>query len=182
MQQQAEALTLSVGSALYRANQKDVEARIKTPRNPGSDSTGTSATGGRDIEVRRELYETLLGVVTAIHELKKGIPPSSVEALVKTIAEAPQRTTLQLVTAEAELPVRTSDIGVGISQILPVVAGAALDPHRPGITAIEQPELHVHPRMQVELGDLFAAALDHVGFRIQCTVGPTGPASGHLLD
>ena len=77
----------------------------------------------------------------------------------KTIAAAPQRTTLQLVTVEAELPVRTSDIGVGISQILPVVA-AALDPDRPGITAIEQPELHVHPKMQVELGDLFAAALD----------------------
>ena len=182
VQQQAEALTLSVGSALYRANQKDVEARIKTPRNPGSDSTGTSATGGRDIEVRRELYETLLGVVTAIHELKKGIPPSSVEALVKTIAEAPQRTTLQLVTAEAELPVRTSDIGVGISQILPVVA-AALDPHRPGITAIEQPELHVHPRMQVELGDLFAAALDHSvsGFNAQSD-RPDQPAGIFLIE
>ena len=47
------------------------------------------------------------------------------------------------------------DVGVGISQILPVVV-AALDPNRPTITAIEQPELHVHPRLQVELGDLFA--------------------------
>jgi predicted ATPase len=64
-------------------------------------------------------------------------------------------TKLELVTAGSELPVRTSDIGVGISQILPVVA-AALDPHRPGITAIEQPELHLHPKLQVELGDLFA--------------------------
>ena len=37
---------------------------------------------------------------------------------------------------------------------------AALDPKRPGITAIEQPELHVHPKMQVELGDLFMAAVN----------------------
>ena len=77
----------------------------------------------------------------------------------RVVATADERTTLEIVTAETGLPVRTSDIGVGVSQILPVVA-AALDPRRPGITAIEQPELHVHPKMQVELGDLFIAARD----------------------
>ena len=54
------------------------------------------------------------------------------------------------------MPVRVADVGVGVSQILPVVV-ATLDPGRPGITAIEQPELHLHPRVQVELGDLFAS-------------------------
>ena len=95
------------------------------------------------------------------HEAK-GHPPSTVKALVRAIATADVRTTLQLVTVGSELPVRTSDIGVGVSQILPVVT-AALDPQRPGLTAIEQPELHVHPRMQVELGDLFAQRVDQGG-------------------
>lgn len=45
------------------------------------------------------------------------------------------------------------DIGVGVSQVLPVVV-AALDP-RASIVSIEQPELHVHPAVQVGLGDLF---------------------------
>ena len=45
------------------------------------------------------------------------------------------------------------DIGVGISQVLPVVV-AALH-HRTGLVAIEQPELHIHPAFQVALGDLF---------------------------
>ena len=45
------------------------------------------------------------------------------------------------------------DIGVGISQVLPVVV-AALH-HNTGIVAIEQPELHIHPGFQVALGDLF---------------------------
>ena len=67
----------------------------------------------------------------------------------------PQRE-VDLVTTRNRLPVRVPDVGVGISQILPVVV-AALDPGRPGFTAIEQPELHLHPRIQVELGDLFAS-------------------------
>ena len=107
----------------------------------------------------RRILKPDLELVGIVEQLEKGNPPSSVEALVRAIAAALPRTTLQLVTVATELPVRISDIGVGISQILPVVA-AALDPDRPGITAIEQPELHVHPKMQVELGDLFAAALD----------------------
>ena len=62
---------------------------------------------------------------------------------------------MEIVTTRTGVPVRTFDVGVGISQMLPVVV-AALDPGRPEITAIEQPELHVHPALQVELGDLFA--------------------------
>ena len=57
---------------------------------------------------------------------------------------------------------KTTDVGVGISQILPIVV-AALDRARPGITGIEQPELHVHPKIQVELGDLFAQGVDDGG-------------------
>ncbi len=70
-------------------------------------------------------------------------------------ARQPQRE-VDLVTTRNRLHVRVPDVGVGISQLLPVVV-AALDPGRPGITAIEQPELHLHPRVQVELGDLFAS-------------------------
>ena len=76
-------------------------------------------------------------------------------------ARQPQRE-VDLVTTRNALPVRVPDVGVGISQILPVVV-AALDPGRPGLTAIEQPELHLHPRIQVELGDLFAQQLDKGG-------------------
>ena len=46
------------------------------------------------------------------------------------------------------------DVGVGISQLIPVIV-AALFEENPGLVKIEQPELHVHPTIQVELGDLF---------------------------
>lgn len=48
---------------------------------------------------------------------------------------------------------RPHDVGVGISQIVPVVVTAL---HGEGtLCAIEQPELHLHPRLQAALGDLF---------------------------
>lgn len=45
------------------------------------------------------------------------------------------------------------DIGVGISQVLPIVV--AVLHHKTGLVAIEQPELHIHPAFQVAMGDLF---------------------------
>lgn len=45
------------------------------------------------------------------------------------------------------------DVGVGISQVLPVVAAA--QDRNASLVTIEQPELHIHPAVQVGLGDLF---------------------------
>src|SRR5262245_34270914 len=52
------------------------------------------------------------------------------------------------------------DIGVGISQVLPILVEAYAS--RGQILAIEQPELHLHPGLQAELGDVFIkSALGH---------------------
>jgi hypothetical protein len=45
------------------------------------------------------------------------------------------------------------DVGVGISQVLPVVVAA--QDTTASLVTIEQPELHIHPAIQVGLGDLF---------------------------
>ena len=45
------------------------------------------------------------------------------------------------------------DVGFGVSQVIPVVVGALDDTSQ--IFAVEQPELHVHPAVQVALGDVF---------------------------
>ena len=46
-----------------------------------------------------------------------------------------------------------ADIGVGISQLFPIVVAACSQ--RVGMVFVEQPELHIHPALQVEFGDLF---------------------------
>ncbi|MCY3840560.1 MAG: DUF3696 domain-containing protein, partial [Gammaproteobacteria bacterium] len=108
------------------------------------------------------------GMVNKIVDgIESGRNSSAVRQLVRALAMAPVRSTLQLRAVDSELPVRMSDVGTGISQLLPVVV-AVLDPDRPGITAIEQPELHAHRKLQVELGDLFAhAAADHRVFLLE---------------
>jgi len=45
------------------------------------------------------------------------------------------------------------DLGVGISQVFPIII-CALD-QKTRLAAFEQPELHIHPAVQVELADLF---------------------------
>jgi hypothetical protein len=48
-----------------------------------------------------------------------------------------------------------SDVGIGISQVVPVIVSAVSG--ETGLQMIEQPELHLHPRLQAELGDLFVS-------------------------
>ena len=156
----AKGLAATIAN-LHHGDPDDIETRIKADPGDRDESTGENPAEQANspeeelVDAVRERYQFLVN----LDRLEKGDHPSAVGDLVGAIAAAPVRTEIQLVAAESELPIRTSDIGVGISQLLPVVV-AAIDPHRPGITAIEQPELHLHPGMQVELGDLFAQPLD----------------------
>ena len=46
------------------------------------------------------------------------------------------------------------DVGFGISQILPIIVQGFLS-FSQSLTMIEQPEIHLHPKMQADLADLF---------------------------
>lgn len=49
------------------------------------------------------------------------------------------------------------DVGFGISQLLPFIVQSLVSEKQ--IISIEQPEVHVHPRLQADLGDLLAEAI-----------------------
>jgi hypothetical protein len=63
---------------------------------------------------------------------------------------------LVLVDVNRKTVVSHRDIGIGVSQVLPVLVSAFAAEQE--TVAIEQPEIHLHPGLQAELGDVFVNA------------------------
>ncbi|MBB5395273.1 AAA family ATPase [Mucilaginibacter sp. AK015] len=59
-----------------------------------------------------------------------------------------------LVVKQNNIDLDITDVGFGISQILPVIIQGFLS-GKNSTTIIEQPEIHLHPKMQADLADLF---------------------------
>lgn len=66
----------------------------------------------------------------------------------------PQDILHKLTINQNELQLDITDVGFGISQVLPVIIQGFLS-FDDSITVIEQPEIHLHPKMQADLADLF---------------------------
>ena len=66
---------------------------------------------------------------------------------------------VRLIDTRRKEPVSVAlpDVGFGISQLLPFIVQNLVSQNQ--IISIEQPEVHVHPRLQADLGDLLAAAI-----------------------
>lgn len=106
-------------------------------------------------EVARRKFKEI--DVDTLNWLVRAADPDSVTRpepqLIKKLEMAPERKRIELLDPESGDPFQPRDVGIGISQVLPVVV-AALEPSAT-LVAIEQPELHIHPAVQVGLGDLF---------------------------
>ncbi len=60
---------------------------------------------------------------------------------------------LRLHDPKRDVWVALQDVGVGTSQVLPIILEALAQQNQ--LIAIEQPELHLHPALQAKLGDVF---------------------------
>ena len=65
----------------------------------------------------------------------------------------PPVSNLSLIDKRAGIPVGHQDIGIGVSQMLSLLVTAYGSEEK--LLAIEQPETHMHPALQAELGDIF---------------------------
>lgn len=94
---------------------------------------------------------------SAFHQFfQRGIQEDDLGDLQELYTKFLTTTEIALLDINKNITVSPSDIGVGISQMLPVVVACLMKPK--GLVSVEQPELHIHPAIQVGLGDLFIEA------------------------
>ncbi len=80
--------------------------------------------------------------------------PDALDHLLARAAEGKSiATDLALIDQRTMTAVSHRDVGIGVSQVLPVLVNAYS--MREKLIAIEQPEIHLHPALQAELGDVF---------------------------
>jgi hypothetical protein len=106
---------------------------------------------GYSIEIQhyREIYRNFFSILEnskSLEEMKNNI---------NEMRRFPEKIRIRLKDkARPNLNLTPHEVGVGISQVLPVVVAAIAVTATP-LVVIEQPELHIHPAIQVQLGDLF---------------------------
>ena len=115
-----------------------------------------------DIQHYREIDCSVFSILEnskSIDEIKKNI---------NEMRRFPEKIKIRLKDqARPHLNLTPHEVGVGISQVLPVVVVAIAVTATP-LVIIEQPELHIHPAIQVQLGDLFIEqSNDHKFFLIE---------------
>jgi hypothetical protein len=97
-------------------------------------------------------------VPSLFHQMfERGLNDDDVGELQELYLSLQVRTEIALRDFQRGILVAPGDVGIGISQMVPVVVAALRQ--RGGILAIEQPELHIHPAIQVGIGDLFIRAV-----------------------
>ncbi|HBZ3632153.1 TPA: AAA family ATPase, partial [Klebsiella quasipneumoniae] len=95
-----------------------------------------------------ELAEVLKKNIQIRDEINKLLAEFSIAIDVEKVNDIIHKITVNQDAVNLEL----TDVGFGISQVLPILVQAYLSPKN-SITIIEQPEIHLHPKMQAWLTD-----------------------------
>jgi hypothetical protein len=96
-----------------------------------------------EVDVDGTPYPVIKDPEAEANRLKEMIRSSDVEKLPELV----------IVDRRSNTIVSHRDVGIGVSQVLPVLVSAYAA--KGEIIAIEQPEIHLHPALQAELGDVF---------------------------
>ena len=98
---------------------------------------------GQHEDMEGHVYPVIENIDAEAAKLKDVIRSSDIERVSELI----------MIDKRSNTAVSHRDVGIGISQVLPVLASAYAARNK--IIAIEQPEIHLHPAIQADIGDVF---------------------------
>ena len=114
-------------------------------------ATGAGRTLNRGPKMRTHAFDVFiadwlrdLGVIDSFSVKPVAKDRKEYEVLIRTHKGAPE--------------VKLTDVGFGISQVLPALVQAFYAPPN-SMVWMEQPEIHLHPQVQAELADVFISAV-----------------------
>lgn len=111
-------------------------------------NTGHQLVGKLVRDVEAAFQEEMLRL-----EWDEEAPSPKMKEVLAELEKLPVRQRVYLRDVERNVDLPPHSVGVGISQVVPVIA-AVLDGGAQ-VVYIEQPELHLHPALQAKLGELF---------------------------
>ena len=123
----------------------------------GPSMLGTARKAAREFaDLKIENEENIFGDVDVENIAGSGIDTEDIfkrwiDEIVESHPDALQD--LILVDKRSGTAVSHRDVGIGVSQVLPVLVSAYASSGK--LLVIEQPEIHLHPALQAELGDVF---------------------------
>ncbi len=130
-----------------------------------ADTQGVGVSGERAVLLLHERGDVIIEFPNAQGEIVKGSLRDGVAYWIHELGIGTKVTTnesgghgieVRIQPESGVQAVLLTALGIGVSQVLPVVVMGLIS--KPGdFLCIEQPELHLHPRMQGQLGDFFWA-------------------------
>ncbi|WP_288450131.1 DUF3696 domain-containing protein [uncultured Acinetobacter sp.] len=126
--------------------------RIKKVYMLENDSEVSVGIDGENIGYFLSSQESTLLVEINNYFLKYGIP---YEILIKKLGDDSTGPIISILLKDlrTDTVVGPSDVGVGISQILPVIIEGII--RKNSTICVEQPEIHLHPKLQADLAEFF---------------------------
>ena len=112
---------------------------------------------GQFLEIPKDGFVSSL----AYGSLTNDLDSASIHNIREELYNAREVQRLIITYDDEDCELEPADMGLGVSQVLPVVVGV----HDKNFTllSIEQPELHIHPAIQCNLADEFVNAMFHSG-------------------
>jgi len=114
-------------------------------------STGYELIAKDTKEIDEEFQQTMLSTEWDISDSEVANP------IVDKLEKIPVKRTVYLYDIERNINLAPHSVGVGISQVIPVITAILEDGAK--VVQIEQPGLHLHPTQQAAIGDLLITGL-----------------------